>query len=306
MKLCKITILYSTFFCLLFLPLASHAETVSAYPPGTIGYLIDDCRAAIQKDTLEELWDTPCYRILNAYMMGGFAANMKNHNPPPDRQFKTTKACEPLIEKARQKMWDEHSPIFCPQNPDETMNLGLYMIYLIANGGQWLEKHDKDMLVKPLLWNIDEVLGVGPYCRHIANSKNPDQYLHPNQKLLDISGKAWNAAEYAWKKEHKEKDNPFEYQTCIQDIEKSGNDNARFIGTECGMYSSAFLSGLVISKVKEKITDPTGVCTTELDRYYKYEVLAEDICLPENIDVLDLAKRMQTKNEDAMNYCKKK
>lgn len=293
------------FLCMALTLAACHpAQKTTQYPSGTIGYLIEDCRAALQKSSPEEILETQCNQVIGGYMLGAYVAAMRNHSPRKENRFKTTEACKPLIDKAQQKMTKDNGTFFCFRPPDEKIPDRFYQMYLIANWEQWLEDHDKDMLGKPLLRNITGALDAGSYCRHMAENTTSDSHLRPNDKLLNISGKEWHRMEKEQEKSHRPEASLWR-ESCPRDIEKSGNDVVRFSGTECGIYVSAFLSGALFTAVKEKITDPSELCSSELDRFYKYEVLAEDMCLPENLDVLDFARKAQTGDASSTGYCEK-
>lgn len=267
------------------------------YRRGTIGFLTKNCGDAIQKETPEEFFKTECGKFIFPYVYGAFFASMKNHNLPRERWFKVNdKACETAIADENKRYIEN---LFCKDSEGDSIDIRspIPLAFTISKWGEWLQIHTPEALGTPIFPNILKAINNGPHCEFLYGQNSSQAAIRPNKKLWEMS--LQRSKEMKQAEENQERPSldvafgltsvtPQSYKSCANAIKLANNDPVQFDDTDCGMIMSAFYAGMFIN---DTVETAQGECADDINRFHKYEILAKDLCLSKNMEVLEIAQK---------------
>ncbi len=278
-------------FLLPFFLLPSALTHAAPYKPGTVGYLYESCKSALESSqTIETFDQTYCGGFIEGYMVG-VAANAATIPPPPadDVCFADKKAAFDHINKR-----------FCANLPNY-QTASLSDIQSIAPTAaniffRWIEyleeKSGKKALQKPVAQELNAMIGGGKFCNSLGAKKTaPVETPAMSEALKNFSVLSY--IDIMRKKTLKDK-----YESCKRDYETSNVKTNPFRGTRCGAEITGFLAGILSgADAMATMPEPSKPCEKPIRRLTRALDVRETMCVSAKTNPATVAKKFMERAE---------
>jgi hypothetical protein len=250
---------------LAFLPVTAHAQKNAPAPkPGTVGYLFEDCAAALEKSaTPKEFLTTYCGGFVEGYGMGVLVST-----PPPIPEPNEKDPCR----AEKQEAFDRINGRLCSNLPDyrdskTPPGVILQAVTQIVSRWHGFLKENKKLSImkKPAIQEINALILPGPFCDTLTKSGTDDLFII-NPGLLSanwydfVKGTPATLAD--------------KYVQCRKDLAEENFSQSR-----CAAEVTGFLAGLYSAAPLQKRDKGEGACTKEVDRLYESLDMTKTMCV---------------------------
>ncbi|MBK9562012.1 MAG: hypothetical protein IPO54_02540 [Micavibrio sp.] len=257
-------------------------ESISAYKPGTVGYLYDNCRLALGSATkYTELQETYCGAFSEGYFWGASASNW---------MLPMTVEEGPCAEEKKRE-WERINNRFCGNFPklDDKTTTGDALKSATNIVTRWIsfekQMSDSDPLRRGTLREVNGLVQPGPFCDSLSKSyvvqESPFAINPPLMKmnLRDFMKAKSNMTMKA------------KYERCKRDVEYAAGDAKKFLSTKCGAEISGYISGVHSTQYLQKNrAELTEECRKPIDRLYKNLDVTQSMCVSYDTNPLWVAE----------------
>lgn len=269
-------------------PQPAKAQDTPAYAPGTIGYLYEDCRTALQSETADGLTGSYCFNFGIGYGFGGLNAN----------------GLMPVVEKNdpcaadKEKLYDRFDTRFCPavlQPPPQAMKSPiLATLHLFFGWVDDLKENGKDdVLSQPVTAALNDMIMPGAFCEKVTAHMND---AFPYEISPAVRKFATNLL--AVRKTVMARTLTATYEQCTQDIESPDT----FRASLCGAEALGYLTG--VNSTRQALDTPIEAdeksCAPAMTRIYHSLDVASYRCHRENTEPMLLALAFIRDNKERM------
>jgi hypothetical protein len=269
----------------LFLSMIAGTANAASYKPGSVGYVYEDCKQAIERGTnLEDIYQTYCGAFVEGYFAGASVSNwIQLPEPAPGDPCAAEKQVE----------YDRINNRICKNFPDYTqkdVNAG-FMIRtaseIIARWTGFLKNTNKtnDALKNLAVRELDTLLAPGPFCDDLGKmtvSQTPLPQVNSAlkniewSKYLDIQKQVTLARKY---------------KQCRTDLESADGNKNKFAASWCGAEISGFIAGLhSTAHLQKNRSTPSPSCAKEIDRLYRSLDVTQSMCVKPDTDLTSVAE----------------
>lgn len=259
---------------------AAHA---SGYKPGSVGYLYESCREAVESgENLADLYGTYCGAFVEGYIAAYMASGA--------RAFETPKG-DPCAED-KKKLFEQVNNRFCPGLPfydQKKITAGIALQDMAGIVSRWVNyqrnsSNGHDPLRARAATALGTLLQPGEFCTRLdAPAESIEPLFEPNPALQKIN----------WKDSLKLKDQMTlmaKYRQCEDDLLRSGGDEERFRATRCGAEIEGYIAGLHAASLQESSDPPAPECKKEVRRLARHLDVKHSMCASPDTDPLRVAK----------------
>lgn len=254
--------LASLFLLALFLSGCTSLQT-REYPVGTVGYLYNDCRAAIQQPTIEGFNHSWCGQFLDGYYGGLGITGLEYHK-------KSAPKISPQCQIDAEEEIKRHRQLL--QCQDYGFGTPLAGVRVFLAWAEWLKWNNPEMLILPLAPHFNSANKPGPFCHYSQNNTTKSAYnkMHPNLAALrDLSGMTKSGIEdHGWK--------------CVERAPYKDMSAKDFIKSDCGARGAGLLAAVYSQETPAPETVSPG-CTKDIRAIRRDIMLSLRICLPHQI-----------------------
>jgi hypothetical protein len=270
------------FLLIFFAALSARADDVSNYTPGTVGYLYDNFRLALESATkYSQLQETYCGAFSEGYFWGAMATSNVSGEVDKD---------DPCAEE-KQKEYDRINNRFCgnfPKIDAKTTTTGDALRAATSIVARWIEfekEHAKgDPLKRGVLREINGLVRPGEFCSELKGAELKDAPFPVNPELMKMNLTDFMTAKASMTYSAK-------YERCRKDVLFAAGDSKKFLGTKCGAEISGYISGLhSTDHLQENRTEPSKQCKKPIDRLYNSMDVTKTMCVPYDTNPLRVAE----------------
>jgi hypothetical protein len=261
---------------------AGAEEAISKYKPGTVGYLYDNCRLALEGATkYTELQETYCGAFSEGYFWGAGASNWTLPMETGDG---------PCSEEKKRE-WERINNRFCSNFPKlgEEATTGDALKTATDIVTRWIsfekQHSENDPLKRGTLREVNGLVQPGPYCDSLPKSyvvQETPFVINPSlmkMKLHDFLKAKSNMTMKA------------KYERCQRDVEYAAGDPEKFLSTKCGAEISGYISGVHSTQhLQKNRAELPDECRKPIDRLYKNLDVAQSMCVSYDTNPLWVAE----------------
>ncbi len=260
------------------------------YPPGTIGYLYEDCKKAVKAESIKDFQASWCGAFIEGYKAGAFSAAMMNHHKQD--YYKPRPQCEQAAQKERENI---RNPYICP-----------HLRYLMAEAGtpiniikglpiwiEWEKKNAPGILNHDLAPHINKAIKSPDFCEYAIAGKFKTQLFSVNPALANLDERTWEKTVRAipLPEIHERED-------CKPEtLEKM--DESSFAKSTCGAATIGMFAGMYLTDTPARAHDPE--CAEDINAIRKQEIAARQACLPETLTTHEIKKLISSSKN--MSFC---
>ncbi len=263
-----------------------------AYKPGSVGFLYNQCKAALEQSAgPQQLQQSYCGAFAEGYFAGALTSNWIIL-PEPRRD-------DPCYEdkKRENQRINGRACSFMAQKNYKDINPGLMLRTFTETIERWISFHSKnksgDILQKPVITTLNSLFASGPFCRELDKHtvlERPSTKLSP---ALTSVGSIKDMPEI-----RKNFILPVKYTGCVADLEAAGDDPKKFKATRCGAEITGFITGLYSTAHLQKgRAEPSASCKKQIDRVYRSLNITEGMCVTSAAQPLSVARAFIEKYE---------
>lgn len=245
-------------------------ESISAYKPGTVGYLYDNCRLALEGATkYTELQETYCGAFSEGYFWGVLASNWII-------PYEQTGPCA----EEEKREWERINNRFCSNFPklDDKTTTGDALKSATDIVTRWIsfekQMSDSDPLKRGTLREVNGLVQPGPFCDSLSKSYVVQESPFViNPALMKINLRDFMKAKSNMTMKAK-------YERCKRDMEYAAGDAGKFLSTKCGAEISGYISGVHSTQhLQKNRAELTEECRKPIDRLYKNLDVTQSMCV---------------------------
>ena len=266
------------------LALAPSAFAQDSYKPGSLGYVYEDCKKALEgAASLPALYESYCGAFSEGYFTGAMIANAVSL-PPANPQ-------DPCYED-KTREYERINNRMCPNLPKYDMKqiaAGTIMQDTANIVGRWVEFLGKtnpksNPLTSPATGAMSSLLAPGKFCDMLGqNLADGSAGVFINDNILKADWKQYMDVQSQVTMMKK-------YEQCKADYNAANGDVKTFKASRCGAEILGFVAGLQSTahlQKREPVKNPS--CAKEIDRMYRGLNVTESMCAPTDTDPLLVA-----------------
>lgn len=261
------------------------------YPPGTIGYLYEDCQKAVKADTIKDFQASWCGMFIEGYMSGAFAASMINHHKP--HHYQARPQCQQAAQKERENI---QNPYTCP-HLHYLMTEAQTPVNIIKGLPIWIEwekKNTPNILSRTLAPHINKAVKTPDFCKYVIAGDFKTQPFSVNPTLGNIDEKTWAKTIRAIPLPEFH-----ERQDCKPEtLEKM--DESSFAKSTCGAAIIGMFAGMYLTDTPALAHD--SECAEDINTIRKQEIAARQACLPETLTPREIKEHISS--SEKISFCK--
>jgi hypothetical protein len=262
------------------------ARADNGYAPGTVGYLYEDCRAAVRSETAAGFTGSYCFSFGIGYGFGGLNAN----------------GVMPVVEKNdpcaadKEKLYDQYDARFCPAilkpPPEAVKNPVLSALHLFFGWVDFLKENGRDdVLDQPVTTALNGMIAPGAFCDRVmaAQGKDFPYDMSPAVRKFTTNLLAVRKAVMARS-----------YAAAYEECTKDSDDPDSFRASLCGAEALGYLTGVNSTRqvLDHRIEAGDKACAPAMTRIYHSLDVATYRCHGENTEPLLLALAFIRENKE--------
>ncbi len=257
------------FYFIIIVVFVPNFAQANSYREESIGYLYEKCQSAIKVKSAKEFYQSWCGIFTVGYMHGVTNALWKNHHKHDTNTYndKCIKEIQKEKEYEKQLRCGGRGPIGLL-----TGATPLDMIQYFFAWVEWLKVNNPQKLENSIVPYVNSISYRGSFCETLSNKPFSLNNYDPNSNLiLEIE----NITDLEI--EDNRDDLTPDFESCVKQVFLNKSD---YYNNLCSAYYSGMMSGIFITDFTIDRDIESVECTSDIEKFHKYEILSKDSCFP--------------------------